>query len=200
VSVSREQQIDNKNCQISIQVYYKHSPYFLYLLLLFTFQHRFVFNVAAPAQQHLHKTGHPHQVDQGHVNLSTSTSRQNVDRTFAELQPSATGAGGDATEVCTITNRFNHQQGHAPTRTIRRRQKPNIEKRTNGRQIVKQELPCTPSFPNSFIHHSVRPGPSSVSEVPSPVQKKVKQTWVYNIILYLKWFILLFWTHFSKCN
>jgi len=37
------------------------------------------------------------------------------------------------------------------------------------RKVVKQEviLPSTPSFPDSVVIHSVRPGPSSVSEVAS---------------------------------
>ena len=97
------------------------------------------------------------------INLSTS-SRHSVDRTYAELQTVRPGVAGDASEVLRRHNDVSdaHQQSSPGPGTSVSLEKP---------AKVKYEviLPNTPSYQDSVVLKSVRPGPSSVSAVPSHV-------------------------------
>ena len=136
-------------------------------------------------QQQQQQQQQQHFVDQSQdcvpINLSTA-DRPNVDRTYAELQTVRPGVGVDATEV------LRHHNQHQPETTP-----PSSEENSSSKQIaskinspkqvlpktilVKEEviLPNSPSFQNSVIFHSVRPGPKSVTNIPGhvPVSGKI---------------------------
>jgi hypothetical protein len=130
-------------------------------------------------QQHLQQQL-PEAQDSGPINLSMSRqnvdnqsmSRQNVeqanvDRTYAELQTVRPGVGVDASDVLRHHNNNDDDANDA-----------SVTSPTNGEVLpttrashVKSEivLPNTPSFPDSVIMDSVRPGLNSVSAVPAHI-------------------------------
>jgi hypothetical protein len=130
-------------------------------------------------QQHLQQQL-PEAQDSGPINLSMSRqnvdnqsmSRQNVeqanvDRTYAELQTVRPGVGVDASDVLRHHNNNDDDANDA-----------SVTSPTNGEVLpttrashVKSEivLPNTPSFPDSIIMDSVRPGLNSVSAVPAHI-------------------------------
>ena len=97
------------------------------------------------------------------INLSTS-GRRSVDRTYAELQTVRPGVAGDATEVLRRHN--DASDAHQPPSPV-----PASSSALEKGPKVKLEviLPNTPSYQDSVMLKSVRPGPSSVSAVPSHV-------------------------------
>ena len=110
------------------------------------------------------------------INLSTA-DRPNVDRTYAELQTVRPGVGVDASEVLRHHNQ--HQPETTPPSSDENSSPKQITSKINSPKtiLVKEEviLPNSPSFQNSVILQSVRPGPKSVTDIPGhvPVSGKI---------------------------
>jgi hypothetical protein len=120
-------------------------------------------------QNHQRRAEQPSPAAESHddsvpINLSTS-GRQNVDRTYTELQTVRPGVAVDATEVLRRHNDDGVTPGTPIPGTSAASPAGGGEKRLN----VKTEviLPNTPSFQDSVTLQSVRPAPQSVSAVPN---------------------------------
>ena len=96
------------------------------------------------------------------INLTTTSCRQNVDRTYTELQNVRPGIAGDASEVL---------RRHIDDDDLETSPVPGNSgtSQLNDHRVVecKEELilPQTPSYQDSVMLQSVRPAPASVSVV-----------------------------------
>lgn len=143
-------------------------------------------------QQHLQQQL-PEAQDSGPINLSMSRqnvdnhsmsrqdvdnqsmSRQNVeqanvDRTYAELQTVRPGVGVDASDVLRHHNNNDDDANDANDASVTSPTNGEVLPTTRASHVKSEiVLPNTPSFPDSVIMDSVRPGLNSVSAVPAHI-------------------------------